>query len=349
MRSFKLVLTTLLLAGTALAQQQPGFGERVDVNAVLLDAVVTDSRGNQILGLTKDDFIVTEDGVQQTIDSVDYLSSRQLLTDNEASAPFNVERSKEQRYFVFFLDKVPGGSLFGRLASFRRAAVDFIAKEVGADDLVAVVGHDVRLNIYSDFTTDKRAISRAFDDAMKFSRGISEAPASGPSILRSIDKDRMMAETGTTYQALELLGDGLRPIRARKNLVLVSPLVYERGEEVRGGVLLSTSRYYEPMIEALNAANVTVFAMNLLQNAPSDPVYHQTLERIARETNGEYFRYATSFRTPLRELAKASGGYYLITYRTERKAGQTGFQRVDVKVKQPELRVKARAGYAYGG
>ena len=343
-----MVLTTLFLAGTALAQQ-PALSERVDVNAVLIDAVVTDSRGNQILGLTKDDFVVTEDGVQQTIDSLDYFTSRQLLTDNESAAPFAVERVKEDRYFVFFLDKVIGGSQFGRLAQFRRAAMDFIDKEIGANDYVAVAGHDVRLNIYTDFTQDKRQMKRAFDDAMKFSRGITEAPAgTGPSILRNLDKSTMMDRTGTTYQALEVLSDAVRPIRARKNLVLVSPLIYEQGEEVRNGILLGQSRYYDPMIEALNAANVTVFAMNLLADAPSDPVYHQTLDRIAQETNGEYYRYATSFGSPMKELAKASGGYYLITYRTQRKPAESGFQKVDVKVKQPEFRVKARAGYSYG-
>ena len=211
-----------------------------------------------------------------------------------------------------------------------------------------MAGHDV-LNVYTDFTKDKRQMKRAFDDAVKFSRGITEAPAgTGPSILRNLDKSTMMDRTGTTYQALEVLADAVRPIRARKNLVLVSPLIYEQGEEVRNGILLGQSRYYDPMIEALNAANVTVFAMNLLADAPSDPVYHQTLDRIAQETNGEYYRYATSFGSPMKELAKASGGYYLITYRTQRRPAESGFQKVEVKVKQPEFRVKARAGYSYG-
>ena len=37
-------------------------------------AVVTDNRGNQILGLTKDDFVVKENGVEQTIESLDYFT-----------------------------------------------------------------------------------------------------------------------------------------------------------------------------------------------------------------------------------------------------------------------------------
>src|SRR5215210_2192035 len=53
------------------------------ISLVLLDAVVTDARGNQILGLGKDDFIVKENGVVQPINSVEYFTSRKLLNATE--------------------------------------------------------------------------------------------------------------------------------------------------------------------------------------------------------------------------------------------------------------------------
>jgi VWFA-related protein len=348
-RNLRIFISLLAVATGAFAQQQPPFSERVDVNAVLIDAVVTDQNGNQILGLTKDDFVVTENGVEQTIDSVDYFTTRQLLNAREGSTPFNVERVREERYFVFFVDKAPNAEFFGRLAQFRKDVMDFVKNEMRAGDYVAVVGHDVRLKVYADFTTDRRQIEKGLEEAMKLGRGVLDAPqGNGPSILRNVDRKRVMNETGTTYEALEALADALQPIRARKNLVLVSPVIIEQGEDIRNGVLLNESRYYKPMIDALNAANVTVYGVNLMENAPQDPVYHQTLDRITRETNGEYFRYATTFRQPLREVAKASAGYYLITYRTQHAKGEKGFQKVDVRVKQPEFRVKARTGYTFG-
>jgi hypothetical protein len=46
-------------------------------------------------------------------------------------------------------------------------------------------------------------------------------------------------------------------------------------------------------------------------------------------------------------MSKASAGYYLITYRTQKKG--RGFQKVDVSVKNhPEFHVAARSGYSYG-
>ena len=54
-----------LLALPLHAQEPQKFGEKIDVNIVLLDAIVTDPHGNQILGLAKDDFVVRENGTAQ--------------------------------------------------------------------------------------------------------------------------------------------------------------------------------------------------------------------------------------------------------------------------------------------
>ncbi|MEA2491289.1 MAG: hypothetical protein QOH21_3081, partial [Acidobacteriota bacterium] len=41
---------------------------------------------------------------------------------------------------------------------------------------------------------------------------------------------------------------------------------------------------------------------------------------------------------------------YLISYRSKHPAGERGFQKVDVSVRnQPQMQLKARAGYAFGG
>src|SRR5690349_23567213 len=55
MKRIPTILLALLAGTAAMAQQQPQpqtgpFGEKIDVNVVLLDAVVTDSTGRQILG-----------------------------------------------------------------------------------------------------------------------------------------------------------------------------------------------------------------------------------------------------------------------------------------------------------
>ena len=360
MRSLAVSILAILLAATAaVAQtppasqtetvQPPPFGEKVEVNAVLIDAIVTDRDGNQILGLEKDDFAATEDGARQALDSADYYTSRKLLNTKEENAPFKVEQVHEQRYIVFFFDKPEDNQLFSRVALARTGVNDFLNKQMTDADKVAIVGHDVRLKIYSDFTSDKVKLKKALDEVSRFSKGTTTPTTDPdtPSIFTHLDANRMMNKTGTVYQALTEIADALQPIRGRKNLILFSVGIHEPGEVVRGGVPLTESRYYTPMVEALNEANVSVYPMNLSPDAPSAPVYHQTLERVADETNGEYFRFPVTYTSPINQVAKISAGYYLLTYRTN-KTGR-GYQKVAVSVKNhPELRVTARTGYLYG-
>ena len=341
----------IFFAATAVwAQQQPPqYGEKVNVNLVLLDAVVTDSRGNQILGLDKEDFVVKENGVAQEIDSVDYFTNRRLLNAPEAKATFKVERVHDQRYFIFFFDKpADTGMFFNRLALARSAVKDFIRKDMKPTDVAAVVAHDVRLKVYSDFTANREQLERAVDETALFGRGItiSDTIPDAPSILRG-NASSLIDNTGTVYEALEFLGDRVRSIRARKEIVLFSLGIHEPGEEIRGGLVVNTSRFYEPMIRALNRSDVAVYPVSLLEDPNQPPFVHQTLERIANDTNGQYFRFNTSFAPALRQVDKLSTGYYLIGYYTKPKNG-AGYQKVNVAVRNPEFRIRARQGYSYG-
>jgi VWFA-related protein len=344
-------ILALLLAFPLTAQQSapPQFGEKVDVNLVLVDAIVTDPQGHQILGLDKDDFIVTENGEPQKIESIDYFTNRRLLNAREGTVPFKAERVREDRYFVFFFDKPDQGQMFDRLRLAREATLNFVDNEMLPNDQVAVVSHDMRLKVFSDFTNDKKQLHRSLDDVMLFGLGLKKSAGAPPqSILGAINAKSMMDRTGTVYEGLNVLAEALRPIKARKNLILFSPGITGPDEDYRDGMIFNRSRYYDPMIHALNAANVTVYAINLHQNAPALPLYHQALQSIASDTNGEYFRFSVSFKNPVKHVEQTNNGYYLISYYTQRPKGTKGYQKVQVALKNPEFRVKAREGYVYG-
>jgi VWFA-related protein len=350
---FKHLMPLLLLAAAPLFAQQPQqippVGERVDVNLVQLDAVVTDAKGNQILGLGKDDFIVRENGVDQPVDAVDYFTNRTLLDAPESNANFKVDRVHRERYLILFFDKGAPEQTQSEIIRARSDAAKFIDEWLRPEDRVAVVGHGVRLTVYSDFTNDKAQIHRALNDATAFGLGIrSKSDASGDmSLLRNLDVDEMINHTGTVYEALNVLADAVRPIRGRKDLVLFSPGIVAHDEEVRNGAVMSRSRYYEPMIHALNAANVTVYPISM-QPGAGEAFVHQSLASIADETNGEYYRLHTSYMSPLRQIEKKTAGYYLISYYTKKRQDvAAGFQKVDVTLRNPEFRVKARAGYTF--
>jgi VWFA-related protein len=349
-------ITLLILAAAPLLAQQPQqnsqpFGEKVDVNLVQLDAIVTDSRGNQMLGLGKDDFIVRENGQPQTVDTVDYFTNRRLITSPETAANFKVERVHDDRYLIFFFDKVTSeAGTQGEMIRARSDAMRFLNDHLRAEDRVAVVGHDVRLKVYSDFTNDKAQIRRALNDATMYGVGIrtKDAPGSGPSLMRNMDIDRMINHTGYVYEALDLLGDALRPIRARKDVILFSNGIVGPDEDVRGGMVMNRSRYYDPMIESLNSADMTLYPISLQDGINVPEFVHQNLASMASDTNGQYFRLHTSYLSPLQQIEKKTAGYYLISYYTKKRPGEHGFQKVDVALRNPEFKVSARSGYSYG-
>ena len=352
----KRFITLLIIAAAPLLAQQPQqnpppFGEKVDVNLVQLDAIVTDSRGNQMLGLGKDDFVVRENGQSLPVDSVDYFTNRRLINAPESAAAFKVERVHDERYLIFFFDKIT--SDFGSQAEMiraRRDAARFLDDRLRPEDRVAIVGHDVRLKIYSDFTSDKEKIHHALNDATAYGLGIrtKDTASTGPSILRNMDIDRMINKTGSVYEALDLLGDALRPIPARKDVVIFSNGIIGPDEDVRGGLVMSRSRYYDPMIESLNSADVTLYPVSL-QSGVTEPEYvHQNLASMASDTNGQYYRLHTSYISPLKQIEKKTAGYYLISYYTKKRPGEHGFQKVSVALRNPEFKVSARSGYSYG-
>jgi len=338
----------LLAFPVMVVAQESRVTERVDVNVVRVDATVTDSRGNQILGLEKGDFVVKENGVEQAVETLDYFTNRRLLTAPEGSAGFKVERVKEERYFIIFLQK-PGSTRFiSDVIEARNAAIDFVEKELLPEDKVAIASYDVRLKLFSDFTSDKRALKAALIDAGRFSVGITapQREASSPSILRNLDIDRMIGDTGRIYDALELLANAVQPIPARKVLVFFTPGV-GTPSDFSPDIAENEDYLYQPMIRALNRANVSVFAINLLRSVRPHAT-ESTVQRMASETGGEYFRNIVNFRTPLRRIENLNNGYYLLTYTSRKPLGTSGYQKINVSLRNREFRVKAREGYPYG-
>ena len=157
-----------------------------------------------------------------------------------------------------------------------------------------------------------------------------------------------MNGTGTVYQALDLLADSVRPIRARKNLVLFSPGIADRDEQLFGDMLMNRSRFFDPALQSLNAANVSVYGVQLQRDVDMSPLYHQRLDELSKSTGGHYFRLNISFNPALEQIENTNNGYYLVTYRSPHAKGESGFQKVHVDVKNREFKVVARSGYEFG-
>ena len=116
----------------------PDYSIKVDVPLVNLDVLVTTKDGQFVPGLHKENFKISEDGVQQTIANF-----------NQATAPITavllVEFASTNYFFV--RDAVIASYTF--------------AQTLKKDDWVAVISYDMKPQILTDFTQDKGQVMGA--------------------------------------------------------------------------------------------------------------------------------------------------------------------------------------------
>src|SRR6195952_1554198 len=105
------------LGGSSRAQApqdkpQGQFQGKVNVNEVLLDVLVTDAKGNVIVGLDKSDFVVKENGKPVDLTGVTFYSNRRFLqtADVLKKKGIDIDRVPENRYFIVFFEDQKGAN-----------------------------------------------------------------------------------------------------------------------------------------------------------------------------------------------------------------------------------------------
>jgi len=339
-----------------VAGQTPEFRGEVTVSEVLLDALVADREGHVIVGLRPDDFEVREGGRPVELTGVTFYSNRRYLGASGAAAlGIDPDAVPDRRYFILFFDdqrhnSLDARGLLQRQMAAARDAESWIRDELAPGDRVAVASFDFKLKLHADFTADREALVAAVRAAAKGDEGRADWPS------RRSDDDvgslagalptgkELRKATPTIYEALQTLAKAAGPIQGRKNLVLFS---IGFGDVNSLGQYVRDARYHRSTLEALNAANVAVYSVDLAEAGTRHP-FSDALSEISLATGGRFFQNVVNFATPLDQVSETTNGYYLLSYRAEHPAGEKGFQEVEVETKNPEFRVTARSGYRYG-
>ncbi|MCH9649573.1 MAG: VWA domain-containing protein [Deltaproteobacteria bacterium] len=354
------IVATLILASpglAAVAEQEPEapFKDTIEVKEVLLDVVVTDEDGNVIVGLDKGDFRIEEEGREVEIESASFYSSRQLLEPifepGEAPQPESSSSPQdsppEDRYFVLLYFRPLVGSqgdnrLYLRLPEAGKKSFEWVVQELLPNDHVAVVGFDTALRLHHDFTRDRSRLGRAIERA---SRGKApdgrwpsrtEAPEEGITLTSLPLGDELRDETPDIYQALKMLAKGLGNVRGRKNIILF-------GVDFPGENSRRARTDFREMIEALNRRNVAVYSI-----AVTGRGRQENLDQLAQETGGQHLFSFRNFLDPLRNIARQNSGYYLLSFRSEHPAGESGYRELAVSTTNEEFEARARGGYSFG-
>ena len=141
---FKRMKVLLMSIGLALVSgESRGAQEdqviRAEVEAVLVNVLVSDRNGRPITGLKRENFRIFEDKVEQQIGTFFF----------PVNAPFSV---------VLLLDT--SYSTYGKLAPIQDSAIEFV-EQIHPQDEVMVISFDDEVYLETDFTSNKDAAARA--------------------------------------------------------------------------------------------------------------------------------------------------------------------------------------------
>ena len=231
---------------------------RVETREVLVDAVVTDKKGNYLRDLAQKDFKIWEDGKEQAVTSFSFEES--------------VGSTHPQpHYMVLFFDNSTMN--MGDQAQARIAAAKFIDANAGTDRLMAIADFGGSVHISQNFTADASRLKQVVAGL----QGSSVSPNAQPPV--------MVASLGTPYigpslsnaeadfgihsvlLALRSLAKSLSTVPGRKTLVMLTagfPMNPEYQSELTA------------VVDTCNKANVAIYPIDVRGLVGSDLTGNQS-------------------------------------------------------------------------
>lgn len=284
--------------GLLLAQQTrdlPRF--RVGVDAVRIDAVVTDRNGRIVSDLTADDFEVRQDGKLQKVTFAQFVpvladalpasvrAARGAETPAPGPSPAPVSRESVQRTIAVVVDDL--GLSFESYRNTQKALRAFVDRELRPSDLVAIVRTGGAGGGLQTFTTDRRVLHAAIDTLRwnGASRGGVEAfeavnvfttfsgggPGGGtgtsvdPNDFGLVDQLRRSMSAAGSLGALNLAVRGARDLPGRKAIIFVSEgfrlMAREPGDaQVQPDALVRSA--LDRVIDQATRAGVVIYSLD---------------------------------------------------------------------------------------
>lgn len=339
----------LLVPSIAFAQQQPQLksGETITVERILVDARVTDYNGDPVLGLKPADFHVKVDGVNATVESVEWIPenavARELAGVDDEPQKAVVNESLDipapnGRLLVFFFQTDFARAherIVGQMHLL--ATVDELIDNLEDEDRVAVFSFDSHLKFRLDFMSDKRRIRDAMEQALLINDPPEPPMVPMPSLAKRLNRKDLL-EVTSPERALLVVANALRPIPGPKSLILFGwGLGHLVGKTVTMGPDYGAARI------ALESARVTVFSLDTTM-ADSHSL-EVGLAKAADDTGGFYAKTHEFPSIAYERLQKTLAGHYELEVRKP-QTNNNGLHAIDVQVARKGVYVMARSSYA---
>ncbi len=275
---------------------------KTESRIVLVDAVVTDKKGNYIRDLTQNDFKIYEDNKEQAITSFSFGSD----------VPAGENRA-QRHYVILFFDDASMQRLDQLQA--RKAAASFIEQNAAGDRVMAIAEFGGTLQITQDFTSNpellKSAISVSRTPHMETNPKSSSVSGSPLNLAASASD----LGARSMFLSIRSLATNLRSIPGRKTLILFSAGFPVMSDPARLAELTAT-------IDACNKANLTVYSLDVralaasvsIGGAPAPRNAHTTPSALAHSQAQQggprivMASYSPAFHDPQKPGSGSTGG-----------------------------------------
>lgn len=336
--------------GAAIAAQEPPSERRGAVRAearverVVVDAYVTDRRGDPIPNLTPGDFRVRVDGRRISLESAEWISAEVPeavpLPQQEGAAPIvgsRVEFPPGRLLILFFqTDMFEPSRLVGslRMALQAKKFLDTLLPT----DRVAVLSFDSHLKLRQDFTDDREKLEKAIDQAIRAGLPPPPVPSPPPSLARRFDFGSAKKAV-TPERALAIISSAAATIPGGKSM-----LFFGWGLGTIGGVTGPNPRDlrdWEAALPALAAARISVFTLDV-----TDADYHTLevrLQQLSDLTGGSYQKTHLFPTLAMDRVRRALSGRYVLVF--VKPEGSRGYHEISVELTKRKGDVRARGYY----
>jgi VWFA-related protein len=305
----------LLAAPALLPQQEPEVPPiKVEVQVVNILASVRNRHGGLVGNLTRDDFLLSEDGKPQTIR---YFTRE---TDLPLTIGLLVDVSLSQERLIGIEQE---------------AASQFFSQVLRPKDLAFLISFGQDAELLQDFTSSARLLREALDGLHV------NAPVRGPlpGPVPTMDHPRGTILYDAVYLAAH---EKLRRQVGRKVIVLITDGV-DMGSRVKLNEAMRAVQMNDAIIYSIEYSDPSAYGGFGFGVAGGD----STLKRMSGDTGGSVFRVDRkhTLSDAFDEIQAEMRSQYAIGYVPTNENWDGGFRRIELKTRDKSLKVQARKGY----
>ncbi len=307
------IALAVLCAGLAGAQD-PDQTIKVDVDLVNILCNVRTKNGGLVGNLSKDDFTLFENGQQQT---VKYFTRE---TNLPLTIGLLVDVSKSQERLIDIE---------------RNAAYRFFGDVLKDKDLAFLISFGAEAELLQDYTNSRKLLQKGLDQLRL------NAPTEGlhPGPVPTVHQARGTILWDTVYLAAN---EQLKGQVGRKAIVVITD-GGDQGSRVRLDQAIKAAQIADAIIYAIYYVDPMAYGY---YGAPSD----RELRRLAEETGGRVLHVDRkhTLEDIFHEIQEDLRTQYSLGYTPINGVKDGSFRKIDIKVRDKDLKVQARKGYFAG-